>query len=310
MNKDFKIFAAPLHGYTESPWRVAHNTVFGGVDAYYTPFVRMEKGGLRNKDKKDVAPVADDNIHIVPQIIASESDEFRFLTDYIVSLGYKEIDLNMGCPFPLIVNRGKGSGMLPHTDRIAAVLDAMASYSNIKFSVKMRLGMDSADDWRSVLPLINDSCISRVTLHPRIGKQQYKGTVDMDSFKAFYEQCSKPLVYNGDLMNVEGIRKIQEGFPLLEGVMIGRGLLADGSMASAFKSGVALTEEQLYRKTKELHAMMFRHYSIVIEGGEAQLLQKMKTLWEYWLPDMDKKKRKAILKASKLDLYLRAVESI
>ena len=54
---EMKIYAAPLQGYTEMAWRNAHDEVFGGIDAYYTPFVRMEKGGVRNKHNREI------NIH-------------------------------------------------------------------------------------------------------------------------------------------------------------------------------------------------------------------------------------------------------
>ena len=50
-----KIYAAPLQGFTEAAWRNAHEGVFGGVDAYYSPFVRLEKGEIRNKDRKEVS---------------------------------------------------------------------------------------------------------------------------------------------------------------------------------------------------------------------------------------------------------------
>lgn len=50
------IYAAPLQGFTETAWRNAHEQSFGGIDAYYTPFIRLEKGTIRNKDKRDVSP--------------------------------------------------------------------------------------------------------------------------------------------------------------------------------------------------------------------------------------------------------------
>ena len=51
-----KLYAAPLQGFTEAPWRNFHEEVFGGIDAYYTPFVRIERGGFRNRDVRDIAP--------------------------------------------------------------------------------------------------------------------------------------------------------------------------------------------------------------------------------------------------------------
>lgn len=312
MNKELKIFAAPLQGFTEAAWRVAHNEVFGGVDAYFTPFIRCEKGGLRNKDRREILPENNSGIRLIPQIMASEPEEMKALADYVVSLGYKEVDLNMGCPFPLIANRGKGSGILQYPDKVAVLMDSINTYvaNGVSFSVKMRLGQVSADEWKEILPAINSSEVKMVTLHPRIGKQQYKGDVDIESFVEFYNECSKPLVYNGDLCSVADINKIVEQFPNLYGVMIGRGLLANGDLAAGYKSGLEIKPDELYAKVRRMHSLVYQRYSETIEGGDAQLLLKMKSMWEYWLPELDKKKRKAIHKANKLSVYLNEVEGV
>ena len=312
MDKELKIFAAPLQGFTEAAWRVAHNEVFGGVDAYFTPFIRYEKGGLRNKDRREVLPENNSGIRLIPQIMASEPDEMKALTDFIISLGYKEIDLNMGCPFPLIANRGKGSGILQYTEKVYALMGCINEYSanGVSFSVKMRLGQISANEWKEILPAVNASEVKMVTLHPRIGKQQYKGEVDMEAFAEFYSECHKPLVYNGDLCSVADINRVVEKFPDLYGVMIGRGLLADGALAAGYKTGSDISQNELYAKIRRMHSMMYERYSETIEGGDAQLLLKMKSMWEYWLPKLDKKKRKAIHKANKLSVYLNEVEGV
>ena len=171
----------------------------------------------------------------------------------------------------------------------------------------MRLGWQDADEWRQVLPLLNRSCVVQVTLHPRIGKQQYKGEVNHTAFKAFYEACELPLVYNGDLRTLEAVQELMEAYPRLKGVMLGRGLLADPSLARSIREGKAPDKATLYRQVAEMHRLMYEHYSRTIEGGEAQLLAKLKTMWEYLLPDMEKKPRKVILKSNRLDAYLRAV---
>lgn len=221
--------------------------------------------------------------------------------------GYREIDLNMGCPFPLIVRRGKGSGILSYPEKVAALLEAMKTFPEVCFSVKMRLGWENAEEWRKVLPLLNRSCVKQVTLHPRIGKQQYKGVVDMEAFRCFYEACELPLVYNGDLCTVTAVREILEAYPRLKGVMLGRGLLADPSLAKAFREE-PMSEAEIKARTFRMHRLMYLYYQRIIEGGDAQLLTKLKAIWEYLLPDLDKKVRKAILKSNRLDTYLRAVE--
>lgn len=301
------IYAAPLQGFTETAWRNAHAQSFGGVDAYYTPFIRLEKGEIRNKDKRGVSPGENTVPRLIPQIIASEPDELEKLVTFLMIQGYREIDLNMGCPFPLIVRRGKGSGILSHPEKVAALLEAMKTFPEVCFSVKMRLGWENAEEWRKVLPLLNRSCVKQVTLHPRIGKQQYKGVVDMEAFRRFYEACELPLVYNGDLCTVTAVREILEAYPRLKGVMLGRGLLADPSLAKAFREE-PMSEDEIKARTFRMHRLMYLYYQRIIEGGDAQLLTKLKAIWEYLLPDLDKKVRKAILKSNRLDTYLRAVE--
>ena len=309
MKQDISIYSAPLQGFTEAAWRNAHARVFGGVEAYYTPFVRLEKGEVRNKDRREVARATNTVDCLVPQLIASEPEEFQTLTKFLVDEGYREIDFNMGCPFPLLTKRAKGSGILSYPDKIAQILAVMADFPEVAFSVKMRLGFTDAEEWKTVLPLLNESAVQQVTLHPRIGKQQYKGVPDMESFAAFYESCKLPLIYNGDLTNLGPIQELFFKYPRLKGIMLGRGLLADPSLALAVKTGEMMDDATLYAKVAEMHQLMYDQYAQQIEGGDAQFLQKMKTMWEYLLPDMEKKSRKAILKSTRLEQYMANVRA-
>lgn len=303
------LYAAPLQGFTEAVWRNAHAEAFGGIDAYYSPFVRLEKGNFRNKDRRDVAPENNRGVHLIPQLVAGEVDELCKITDFLVELGYRKVDVNMGCPFPLIANRGKGSGILPYPDRVGALLKAMERYPQVAFSVKMRLGWQEQEEWKAILPLLNDSCVHRIVLHPRIGKQQYKGEVNTKAFMEFYRECRIPLVYNGDLCGVADMYEWVDRAPDLCGLMLGRGLLANPSLADEFRTGHMPGQTELYRKVEHMHMLMVEGYRRQIEGGEAQLLGKLKTMWEYLLPQMDKKARKAIVKSNRLDGYLLAVEN-
>lgn len=304
-----KLYAAPLQGFTEAPWRNIHQSVFGGIDAYYTPFVRIERGEFRTRDVRDVTLENNTVSRLIPQLIASTPAELERLAGLFIEKGHREADLNMGCPFPLIAGKHKGSGILPYPQEVKALLDELSHYPELKFSVKMRLGWESADEWRALLPLLNAAPLQQVTLHPRIGKQQYKGEVDRASFAEFYRECAHPLVYNGDLLTLEDIRELEEAFPKLEGVMLGRGLLANPALAMEYVQGIALSRTELYSKVKLLHTQLFQHYEAHLQG-EAQLLSKMKPYWEYLLPDMDRKLKKAIKKATHVDKYLTAVNQL
>ena len=284
------IYAAPLQALRK--WRGAMHMRSAGVcGRVLYSFCPVGEGEIRNKDRRDVSPEENTVPQLVPQVIASEPEELKVLTDFLTSQGYREIDVNMGCPFPLIVRRGKGAGILSSPEKVEALLETMKVFPEIRFSVKMRLGGQDAEEWKALVPLLNRSCVTQVTLHPRIGKQQYKGTVDWEAFRAFYEACERPLVYNGDLLTVADIREVLEAFPRLKGVMLGRGLLANPALALAFREG-ELSENELKARVAQMHRQMYLYYHRVIEGGEAQLLAKLKTCWEYLLPELDKKQRK------------------
>lgn len=165
-----KLYAAPLQGFTEAPWRNLHQEVFGGIDAYYTPFVRMEKGEFRNKDVREIASGNNTVSRLIPQLIASTPAELERLAGLFIEKGYKEADINMGCPFPLMTGKHKGSGILPYPAEVEALLKELVHYPELGFSVKMRLGWECADEWRPLLPLLNAAPLRRIVLHPRIGK--------------------------------------------------------------------------------------------------------------------------------------------
>lgn len=221
-----KIYMAPLQGLTEAPYRNAFEKHFGGVDVYYTPFIRWEHGGLRRKDVRDLHPDANKVGHLVPQIIAASAEEAELILDQVVSYGYQEVDLNMGCAFPMLVKKGKGCGLLPEPERVRGLLQVVERYPDISFSVKMRLGYENAAECMELLPVLNETRLSRVVVHARTGRQQYKGVCDREAFLRFARECRHPVVYNGDVTVVEELDELRQGMPFLEGVMMGRGLLA------------------------------------------------------------------------------------
>lgn len=307
---DYKIHFAPLQGYTDAVYREAHCRVFGGVENYYTPFVRLEKDGFRNKELRDVAPENNREVPVVPQLIAASPDELRRITLFLKEKGYGRVDINMGCPFPMQARLHRGAGILSYASEATALLDTIHEFPEISFSVKLRLGWEKADESLSLLTVLNDLPLTHITLHPRVGVQQYKGSVDMDAFSCFYDKCSHPLFYNGDLNTVEDIRSITERFPELKGVMLGRGLLAHPWLATEYTTGQVLTDAEKRAKLSEFHQLLYELYSLRLEGGDHQILAKLKTLWDYLLPDAEKRLRKKVIKSSNLTAYHSAVKEL
>lgn len=301
---------APLQGYTEAPYRDAHASVFGGIDTYYTPFVRIERGEFRRKDTRDIEPENNHVAHLVPQLIASDVEKAKTILALFIEKGYREVSINLGCPFPILAKRHNGSGMLPYPEEVKALLAIVEQHPEIRFSVKMRLGWESPEECLALAPLLNDLPLEHIALHARLGKQQYKGEVDLDAFAAFANVCQKPLIYNGDLLTVEDIQQIEKRFPQLAGIMIGRGLLANPALAMEYKTGVSLSPEELREKLRTLHAAVYARYEEQLQGGDEQLLHKIKPFWDYLEPALDRKVWKAIHKSGSLNKYQAAVRLV
>ena len=300
------IYFAPLQGYTDDVYRRTHHELVGGVAAYYTPFVRMEAGSIRSKDMRDINPENNVGTPVIPQIIFNSRKEFEYLVNRVEALGYKQMDLNMGCPFPLQAKHGRGVGILANEQTVDDIIEGIKAHSDIKFSVKMRLGWDDNTHALNVVRKLNSVEIEHVTIHPRTGAQQYKGCVDLDSFAALYQVCENPIIYNGDLRTADDIHKIEELFPKISGIMIGRGLLGRPSLAKEYNENREINPLPLLI---DIHDALMQEYSRILKG-DTQMLNKMHTFWDFSQDLMDRKTYKKIVKSGNMKNYLAAVNAI
>lgn len=295
-----KILCAPLQGYTDSAWRTAHSAVFGGIDAYYSPFLRVFHGAI--KGLADVSPERNAGISLVPQVLAGRPEETVRIVEELKKAGYRRIDINMGCPFPPVVKHHQGAGLLQHQQEVEALCSALAAVSGVEYSVKMRLGVDDFGQWRDVLPCLQAIRPVLLTVHARLAVQQYEGETNLEAFGQLLAEATCPVAYNGDVTSVDDINRIVAAFPAVSAVMIGRGLVADPALMRP-----ELATPANYSR---FHDMIFSTLSQRNSGGDHVLLGKMKSLWTLFLPNAPRKARKAIKKSTTLDKYRSAVSQL
>ena len=303
------IHFAPLQGHTDDVYRRTHHSLIGGIHRYYTPFVRVEAGGIRSKDRRDIDPKNNTGIPVTPQLIFRDRKELEYLIGEVSPLGYSSLDLNMGCPFPLQAKHGRGSGLLAHTDIMSEVAEVIKAHPQIAFSVKMRLGWENPEEWKPVLEILNNTPLAHIALHPRTGIQQYKGAIDFKSFEDFYQTCQHPLLFNGDLTTLSHLHEIEERYPRLAGLMLGRGLLCCPSLAKEYIEGREFTHEEHIYTLRNLHTKLMEQYATIVKG-EAQLHNKLRTYWEYTEPLIGHKPYKKIMKSGNLRNYLNAINEL
>lgn len=294
---------APLQGYTDAVYRRAHTEVFGAVEAYYTPFVRYERGGFRHKDLKDIDPEMNRGVRVIPQLIAATPAELEAIAGRFEQAGYQEADLNLGCPFPMQARMRRGAGLLPHPAQAAALLQTIRVFPALSFSVKLRLGWEHNDEAFALLPLLNTLPLRQITLHPRLGIQQYKGKTERESFARFLAGCRHPLFYNGDLTSLEEMHAAAPSFPGVAGLMVGRGLLASPWLAWEYREGKRMGGDEKRERLQAFLRLLAEGYAARLEGGEKQVVDKLKTVWDYLLPDAEKKLRKKVVKSTRLSDY-------
>ena len=223
-----RYYFAPMEGLTDGIYRRTHHKYFSGVDRYYMPFLSptIHRSLTRREDRE--LPMADTvPFCAVPQVLTKVPEDFLWAAQVCRDRGYDEVNLNVGCPSGTVVSKGKGSGMLRDLDHLDRFLDAIFHSSVLPISVKTRLGIETPEEFPAILDIYNRYPIKELTIHPRVRKQFYNGSVDMGLFRYAAANSRNPLCYNGDLTSMEQIDALSREFPSMEAVMIGRGLVAD-----------------------------------------------------------------------------------
>ena len=151
---DYTLLSSPLQGFTDFRFRNAQNKLFGGIDTFYSPYIRLNgKMVVKRSYERDLLPENNLGLEVIPQVITNDADEFLFVANYVRELGYKELNWNLGCPYPMVTKSGMGSGLINNPDKINHILDRAHSETDIIVSIKMRLGYENSEEILDVLPI-------------------------------------------------------------------------------------------------------------------------------------------------------------
>ena len=342
-----KLSLGPFQGITDAPFRNVFKRHFGGIDKFYTPFFTgIQKDHAKNLQVEEIDPTCNDVETLTPQILSTDAEEILRFAKQCKELGYKEINLNMGCPFPRVANKRRGCGLLPYPDMVETMFERIfEGIGEMKFSVKCRLGYFDPKEIEAIIPIFNRFPLSELIIHPRIGKQLYKGEADVERFKALIPYINAPLVYNGDIVSFDSFKRICNTVQPVNQFMLGRGLLANPFLAEQIKNdmtdtrgvadarGVSLQGEpvgthrntkystksmhppqQTDNKTERLHHYLIDLYEDRLRhaGGSPKVLGRMKELWSYLMNSFEEPLVvwRKIKKINALKEYEEAIEKI
>ena len=301
-------YAAPMEGVTGRLFRRVHSRYFPGVDKYFMPFVSPGKDRVfSRRDMGELTPEADVKVPEVPQLLTCRAEDFLWAAELLRDLGYREVNLNLGCPSGTVTAKGKGSGFLRNPEELDRFLEQIFSRSKVAISIKTRVGYQSPEEFGELLACFGRYPCAELIVHPRVRSDFYKGKVRLEAFALAAERSTAPLCYNGDLTTAGEIVTFRQHFPTVERVMLGRGLVGDPALAAKAAGGPAADREGL----RQFHDELYEGYAEAF-GSRHNAMLRMKELWFYliWLFEGQERLGKALKKARTPDEYEARVADI
>lgn len=301
-------YFAPLEGITGHIYRNTYEKHFGGIKKYFSPFITTNQHfRIQNKEKRDVLPENNQGIHLVPQILGNNAEQFVDMARKLQAMGYQEINFNLGCPSRTVVTKKKGSGFLADPESLNQFFEEIFYYvQDVDISIKTRIGMESPEEFERLLQIYNKYPLKELIIHPRLQSDYYKNSPNMEVFRYALEKSKAPVCYNGDLFTVEDIQKFRETYPKVENIMLGRGILKAPTLLRELEG-----EQRDLKKWHTFLSELCDEYQKEF-SGDTNVLYKMKEHWYYLfqsLPDAEKAV-KSMRKVRTLDDYRILVKSI
>src|SRR5215469_9383399 len=214
---------APMQDVTDLPfWKLM--TDYGGADVYYTEFFRVH--AVSHLEKHILKSIMENPTGrpVVAQMIGNDIPSLvrtaRELQEYDIAA----VDLNLGCPAPIVYRKCAGGGLLREPWRIDMILGALRDAVKVKFTVKTRLGFDSPEVFDQLLPIFAKHSLDLLTVHGRTVKEMYWSEVHYDFIARAVAAMPCPVIANGNVHSADSAAEILK-ITGARGLMIGRGAI-------------------------------------------------------------------------------------
>lgn len=298
---------APLRGVTVRCFRQTFAEILSacGFSEAITPFIPAMPGLDPLKDRElrvQPSPPSAAALRVTPQFIGKDPEALRACLRRIREAGYGTADLNCGCPYPMVRNKGRGSGLLRTPDVLRRMLEVGCEEMGPgRFSVKTRLGVERPDELLALMPMINAFPLRFLTVHARTARQMYGAACDWPAFRAVQSIAQVPLIANGDL-DLKGDRPLSESetfdknrkFRSNLPIMVGRAFVR---FLGTRPDAVMLLVRYAEASAAEL-------------GGDRPVLGRLKELLAYWKDQPAWRRRWTVLKMCRsLDEFLWCLDS-
>ena len=215
------LILAPMQDITDLPfWKLIHR--YGDADLYYTEYFRVHRD---SKPEKYILKSILENPTDKPiqaQMIGVDIPSLVRNAERLQAYNIQGIDLNLGCPAPVVCSKNAGGGLLRSPETVDSILSALRPAVHRTFTVKTRLGFESPEEFEPLLELFSRHPIDALTVHGRTVRELYRPHVHYDRIQKAVQQLPFPVFANGNVRSVQSAREIYQ-MTGCQGLMIGRG---------------------------------------------------------------------------------------
>lgn len=268
---------APMEGITNALYRRLHHRYFPGVDRYYMPFLSpTQEHRFTPRERREILPENNEGLDAIPQLLTKVPEDFLWAAGELTAMGYRTVNLNLGCPSGTVVAKGKGSGMLAAPAALDQFLEAVFSHAPCAISIKTRLGLRDPEEFGPILEVYDRYPLAELIVHPRVQKDAYRHPIRSETFAPILSASRNPVCYNGGLVRIQDCLDLEARFPTISGLMIGQGLVANPALAGQAKGNPGAGRETLYA----FHRDLFQGYCQLF-GDANNAVMRMKEVWTY-----------------------------
>lgn len=300
-------YFAPMEGVTTMRYRRVHAELFGGADRYYTPFLSPTSDHrVTPREGREVGAENNAGINVVPQLLTRSAEDFLWAADALAQMGYREVNLNLGCPSATVTAKGKGSALLRSPETLRALLDAVFAAAEVAVSVKTRIGYYEPEEFPALLDIFNAYPIAELILHCRTRREMYAGEVHYEAYELACRESRAKLCFNGNLCTASDVRSFEERYGGERPVMLGRGAAEDPALFRRLRGGDPASREEMRR----FHDTLYEAYQT--DFGRVNGMRRMKELWSYLLRRFEgaEEIRKRMLRTEKTDVFEDCIRAV
>jgi tRNA-dihydrouridine synthase len=214
---------APMQEVTDGAfWTLVHR--YGGADVYWTEYFRVHADSTPEKRILHSIATNSTGQPVIAQMIGNDIPALVRTAKVLQQFPIAAVDLNLGCPAPIVYRKRAGGGLLREPQHIDAILGALRDAVRIKFTVKTRVGFDSVEEFDHLLPVFARHSLDALTVHARTVAQLYRLPVHYDRIRQAAAALHCPVIANGHVHAAAQAREVLARTGA-RGLMIGRGVI-------------------------------------------------------------------------------------